>query len=105
MLFIDGFSICTDLQLSKTSYSIRNICTTYYFDRKIKPLVIKYSRIYNVEPHYIFGIIAAESRFKINAKNVNRNGTIDKGLMQINSSNFDYLSKEFNVKDIRKKSQ
>lgn len=80
----------------------KNTCNTVYFDKKIKPVIIKYANLYNIEPHYIFGIIAVESKFKLNAKNINDNGTIDKGLMQINSSNYSYLSKKFNIRNINK---
>lgn len=103
MLFYDYSFYSYDLNLSLTNYYDKNICTSTYFDKKIKPLVITYAKLYNVEPHYIFSIIAAESKFKIKEKNFNQNGTIDKGLMQINSSNFEYLSKEFNIKNIHTK--
>lgn len=103
-MFLIDSNICNvNTQLIIEKQKFKNICSTYYFDKKIKPLVITYSRLYNIEPHYVFGIIAVESKFKIKAKNVNKNGTIDKGLMQINNSNFDYLSKQFNVKDMHKK--
>ena len=44
--------------------------------------------IYNkaTNPELVFAIIEQESNFKPNAINTNRNGTVDRGLMQINSN-------------------
>lgn len=102
MLFIDNILNCSESSLLLFNQGNKNICTSIYFDKKIKPLVITYAKLYNVEPHYIFSIIAAESKFKIATKNVNQNGTIDIGLMQINNSNFTHLSKKFKINNIHK---
>lgn len=102
MLFINNAFSCHDLNLLLINQNNKNMCTSIYFDKKIKPLVITYAKLYNIDPHYIFSIIAVESKFKIATKNINQNGTIDKGLMQINSSNFTYLSEKFKINNIRK---
>lgn len=40
---------------------------------------------YEISYELVLSVIYNESKFNTNAKNVNRNGTVDRGLMQINS--------------------
>jgi soluble lytic murein transglycosylase-like protein len=44
-------------------------------------------------------MIACESEGNVRALNHNKNGSHDKGLMQINSCNFDWLRKELGITD------
>ena len=58
-----------------------------------------YSAEYNVDPDLITAIIDGESEGEIQAFNTNDNGTHDKGLMQINSFNYEWLQEELGVTD------
>jgi soluble lytic murein transglycosylase-like protein len=58
-----------------------------------------YSAIYGVDSDLIKAIIDGESNGDIQAYNINNNGTHDRGLMQINSVNFDWLEEELGITD------
>jgi soluble lytic murein transglycosylase-like protein len=58
-----------------------------------------YSTIYRVDAHLVKAIITCESEGNVRALNHNKNGSHDKGLMQINSCNFDWLRKELGITD------
>lgn len=49
--------------------------------------------VYGVDPYLLYAIARVESRLNPQAINRNRNGTIDRGIMQINSSWDSYLRK------------
>ncbi len=49
---------------------------------------------FNISPALAFSLAYAESVFKINAKHTNVNGTVDRGLFQLNSGSFPKLSEE-----------
>lgn len=51
-------------------------------------------KIYNLPPVLLMSIAKQESNFKPNAVNINKNGSYDYGLMQINSSWASKLGKE-----------
>ena len=51
------------------------------------------ARQYGIDPLLLLSIAQVESSMNPNAVNRNSNGTIDVGLMQINSSNFQMLAK------------
>lgn len=46
---------------------------------------------YDLDPFLLLAIAKAESGLKISAVNTNRNGTVDYGLMQVNSINLDFV--------------
>lgn len=58
-----------------------------------------YSRLYGIDSDLVRAIIYGESDGQADATNYNRNGTHDRGLMQINSCNFDWLSEELGITD------
>jgi translation elongation factor EF-Tu-like GTPase len=58
-------------------------------NKQILETVLNICQIENVEPELVLSVIKVESNFKIYATGKNKNGTIDRGLMQINSSNID----------------
>lgn len=58
-----------------------------------------YSAIYSVDGDLIRAIISGESNGDVKAYNRNRNGSHDRGLMQINSCNFDWLREELGITD------
>lgn len=58
-----------------------------------------YSKQYGVDADLITAIIGMESGGEIKAFNINENGTHDKGLMQINSFNYEWLTRELGITD------
>lgn len=54
-------------------------------------LFIKYGKKYSIQPELLWAIAKQESNFNPNVINKNNNGSIDVGLMQINSVHFIYL--------------
>lgn len=58
-----------------------------------------YSLFYEVDSDLIRAVIGGESGGDIQAFNTNDNGTVDKGLMQINSCNYDWLREELGITD------
>ena len=54
-------------------------------DTKYNDLFFKYGALFNIPPELLWGIAKHESNFDPKAINYNTNGTIDIGLMQINS--------------------
>ena len=58
-----------------------------------------YAEEYSVDPDLITAIVDGESNGEIKAFNVNGNGTHDKGLMQINSFNYEWLEDELGIAD------
>lgn len=65
----------------------------------IDSYIEKYSNEYSVDSNLVRAIISKESEGDIKAFNVNRNGTHDSGLMQINSCNHEWLSEELGISD------
>lgn len=61
-------------------------------DRRIALAILDACDAYKVDPFIAFSIAYNESRFKVRAKNVNANGTIDRGIFQLNSRTFNNLS-------------
>lgn len=58
-----------------------------------------YSKQYGADADLITAIIGMESGGEIKAFNINENGTHDKGLMQINSFNYEWLTRELGITD------
>lgn len=65
----------------------------------IEEAIAEYGAKYEVDADLIKAIIFCESDGKITAKNHNKNGTTDYGLMQINSCNHEWLKKELGITD------
>jgi soluble lytic murein transglycosylase-like protein len=63
-------------------------------DRHIAELIVKYSKKYELDESLLLSLIMIESRINPNAVNYNRNGTIDRGLCQLNSNTFKHLDDE-----------
>jgi soluble lytic murein transglycosylase-like protein len=68
-------------------------------DKPIEKAVAYYSAIYHVDSNLVLAVIDGESEGNPNAINKNRNGSTDHGLMQINSCNHEWLSKELGITD------
>jgi soluble lytic murein transglycosylase-like protein len=58
-----------------------------------------YTAIYGVDSNLVQAVIDVESKGNPQAHNINRNGSHDAGLMQINSCNHAWLSKELGITD------
>ena len=65
----------------------------------IDEAISEYGAKYEVDTDLITAIIFCESDGKVKAKNHNRDGTTDHGLMQINSFNHEWLRKELGITD------
>jgi soluble lytic murein transglycosylase-like protein len=61
--------------------------------------ILIYSALYGVDSDLVKAVIGKESSGDPAAHNRNRNGTHDRGLMQINSCNFEWLSEELGITD------
>lgn len=65
----------------------------------IEEAINEYGTKYEVDTDLIKAIIFCESGGKVTAKNKNKNGTYDSGLMQINSFNYEWLREELGITD------
>lgn len=54
----------------------------------------------NIEYELVLAVIWRESRFEADAVNVNANGTLDSGIMQINDVNKKWLYEDYGVEDL-----
>lgn len=68
-------------------------------DKPIEKAVAYFSAIYRVDSNLVLAIIDSESEYNPDAVNRNGNGSTDHGLMQINSCNHEWLSKELGITD------
>ncbi|MCG8570704.1 MAG: lytic transglycosylase domain-containing protein [Spirochaetes bacterium] len=65
-------------------------------DEKIARLVINYSNKHDIDPTLLVALMETESSFNPKAKNHNRNGSVDRGLCQLNNKTFpDLKIKDF----------
>lgn len=67
-------------------------------DEDLQVYVIAMARAYGIEPNLVFAIIRKESSYSVDA--VSKGGG-NVGLMQINHTNFGWLSKDLNVCDFQ----
>lgn len=74
-------------------------------DKPIEKAVAYYSAIYLVDSKLVLAVIDGESEGNPDALNRNKNGSTDHGLMQINSCNHDWLSKELGITDFHDPAQ
>ena len=76
----------------------------YIGSKHIARTAFKYSLDYGLEPELLTAIMKIESNFKIKAVNYNKNGSIDRGLCQLNSFVFsdmklkDFFNPDINIK-------
>ncbi len=66
---------------------------------EIEQYIEEYSTLYDIDADLTRAVIKAESDGKIRAFNVNKNGSKDYGLMQINECNHEWLKKELGITD------
>lgn len=62
-----------------------NATTSNINEIKFNHLFYKFGKEFNIPPSLLWSIAKTESDFNIKAKNINKNGSVDYGLMQINS--------------------
>jgi len=86
----------TGINLSLTAYEDYRTNRT---DEGIETYIEDYSRLYGVDSDLVRAVIEGESDGQADALNHNKNGTHDRGLMQINSGNFEWLSEELGITD------
>ncbi len=63
-------------------------------NRSVALAILKNAEKFNIPFPLAFSLAHAESRYKVRAYNVNTNGSVDRGLFQLNSSSFPYLTEE-----------
>lgn len=63
----------------------------------IDEIIKRVASEYSLPESLIKGVIRVESNFSINAVNVNRNGTTDRGIMQLNSKTAPWLAKRIGI--------
>lgn len=74
-------------------------------EEKLAKFILKYSNIYNLEPSLLASIIKVESNYNPYAVSYNRNGTIDRGLCQLNEKTFpdirpdEFFDPEINIQN------
>ncbi|MDD3465603.1 MAG: lytic transglycosylase domain-containing protein [Campylobacterales bacterium] len=68
-----------------------------YAEKNIEDIYIEVGEEFNIPPILLWAITKVESDFNKNMIYINKNGTIDIGLMQINSVHWDTLYNEFGV--------
>lgn len=65
----------------------------------LQTYIYKLSKEKDIPHELVLGVIKTESNFNPRAKNINKNGSIDRGIMQINSCHED-LCKQLEVTDL-----
>ncbi len=63
-------------------------------DKDIAIAILNAASQFGVQPSLAFALAYSESMYKVNAKHTNVNGSIDRGLFQLNSYTFPNLSEE-----------
>ena len=61
-------------------------------DKEISSSILQYADMYNIPLSLAFALAYTESRYNVNAIHVNTNGTVDRGLFQLNDSSFPKIS-------------
>ena len=64
---------------------------------EVQELLKLYAKKYEVPASYVFAVAETESNFNYNVINYNTNGTVDRGVMQINSGIAPYLAKALGI--------
>ena len=105
----DKKPISEEFLLKKNNFINDEIKLKYYTniinDENIAKLILKYTKLYNVETSLFVSIIKVESDFDPLAENINKNGSIDRGLCQLNNNTFkeldheDFFNPEKNIKN------
>jgi hypothetical protein len=81
--------------------AVRNYVTAFFGDiihsRELAGIILSNADVYDIPPSLAFALCWEESRFKVQAiGRRNQNGSVDRGLFQLNNKSFPYLSeKEF----------
>ena len=91
--------VYTEYQLKQRVNKIGNASYLGSVDSKIMAEVKKASQKYGVPEELILAIIKQESSFNPQAYNKNKDGTEDRGLMQVNYQHNINLMKEYNVEN------
>ena len=60
----------------------------------VRTIVYDMSQKYDLQPSLVMGVIEVESNFQQELLHANTNGTVDKGLMQLNESTYPWLAKK-----------
>ena len=101
-LFTEAFSTnmsVDDLTLSllrqpETRASVEWFYIDLVNDRDIALAILDAAEEYDIPVSLAFSVAYAESKYKTDARNVNKNGSIDRGLFQLNNRTFPNLSEK-----------
>ena len=102
-------SISEEILLEKNNFINDEIKLKYFTNiinnENIAKTIIKYTKLYDVDTSLFVSIIKVESDFNPLAENINKNGSIDRGLCQLNNNTFrnlnheDFFNPEKNIKN------
>ena len=76
-------------------YEARELFELSYEQYWLLDLIEEEAKLRKVPVELAYALVYTESRFKTKATHINKNGTVDRGVMQLNSSNKEYFSRKF----------
>lgn len=95
-----------DVQMSEPITSEYTVMRPESLSPELYDLVISESEICNIPAEIVLAIMKTETQsFNTKAINHNSNGTYDSGIMQINSSNIDWMAETYNCPEFRNNPQ
>src|SRR4051812_46541951 len=70
-------------------------------DAKTVKVIYSVAKTFDIDAQDLIRIAYTESKFKVDAVRVNKNGTIDYGMFQVNSIHWTTSCKEFDIKTLK----
>lgn len=91
-----------DTQISEPATAEYTVMRPESLSAELYDLVILESEAYNIPAEIVLSIMKTETQsFNTEAINYNSNGTYDSGIMQINSSNINWMAETYNCPEFR----
>lgn len=99
---VDTITEKADTQISEPITTECAVMRPASLSPELYDLVILESGIYNIPAEIVIAIMKTETQsFNTEAVNYNSNGTYDSGIMQINSSNINWMAETYNCPEFR----